>query len=118
MALDVVADFSTILTERGHTVTLRKPTVTIGPSGEVTAVSDADSSVSAIMLKLSDKDRTLLEQGIALRGDIKGYFTAATSVVVGDIIIDDSEDWRVVHTIRRKVDGSDVYLMAVLRRVV
>lgn len=116
---DPTADFNVIIGERGKNVTLKKPTVTTGPSGEVTAVSEAQTTVAAMRRRIADKDRDLLKQGIALRGDIKGFYRADSDVEEGDTITDTIGDvWRVKAMFRRLWDdGTEIFRKTVERRI-
>lgn len=103
------ADFDTILTERGQTVTRRRHTNTVGPSGEITAVSTADATLSMIIRRLTDKDRKLLPQGLSRRGQLKGLAAGDADLQDNDIIIDgNSDEFRIIGFFRREWDTGTV----------
>lgn len=116
----IIADLATILTDDGQDVTLKKHTVTVGPMGEVTAVAESSSTtVRALRSAVTDRDRELLEQGIARKGDIKGVYKTADDPDEGDVIVDgNSEKWRIIRVNRRiGTVGTEVFKSTIERRI-
>ena len=105
---DILVDLNNILLDHGRAFQVKRQSVTEDSLGNVTDVSNTEGAVYGILQDITRKDRKIVDMGLAVPGNIKGYFKMTYSVVSagvsttfeikeGDVLIDNktSDDWRI-----------------------
>ena len=107
-------DFDTILDEVGTTYTVTRQTTTEDGSGNVIDVSNSTFDALAYLQHVNIKDRGLLDQGISVSGEYKGYFkheyvNGGTNVIEeGDLVTnEDGQKLRVTKILGERHFSND-----------
>lgn len=129
-AIDAIGDIKEIILEHGISATLIRKTEIKGNMGEVTSVSSTSYNVPCMLQDITKKDRQIHEMGLAVPGNIKGFFypsypsgvtgqSGTLYVKVGDIIQDDdSKQWRIEQIIgERHFEGQIAFKVAILKNL-
>ncbi len=123
--------FKKILGRHGQIVSLRKTVPTLDSFGGITAYTNTDYSIKWLPQPITEKDRNLVEMGLAVAGDQKAffypYYTSVDTGVVGanitietgDIITDThSIKWRVEQKLGGRIaDGTEIFAPCIIRRM-
>ena len=80
-------DFTEILDQIGQSITVRTLTRTIDTNGNITAVTPADVTVSAVVQEASYKEKIFLQAGLVNIGDTMFFVAPSTVVTIYDQII-------------------------------
>jgi len=81
-------DFVEILDQIGQSITIRAITRTIdATNGNITAVSTADTTTTAVVQEVSYKEKIFLQMGLVDIGDIMFFVGPSTSITIYDQII-------------------------------
>lgn len=116
-------DFSDIIDEVGTNYTLIQQSDTTDPMGNVTAVSETSFTARGYLQHITLKDRTLHAMGLAVPGNIKGFFkheyTGSKIIIEGDILEDDeNKKWRIVTILgERFITNTEVFKVLILRNI-
>ena len=110
------ADFQVMLDDLGRTfkhITAVEATDVMG--GKLTR-TETSTTVTGIMIPITEKDREIRELGLAVPGNIKFFIKGDTTLDVGDIIIDGTKRWRIIQIVGERKSGSTlIFTSAVLR---
>jgi len=123
--------FIRILDKHGQTVTLRKSTTTRDGFGGITAYTNIDYPIKWYPQAITEKDRNLVDMGLAVAGDMKAFFypyytstdtgIAGSSITIetGDVIIDThSIKWRVENKLGGRIaDGIEIFSPTIIKRM-
>lgn len=123
--------FKKILLRHGQPATLRRSITTRDSVGGITSYTNTDYIVRWLQQPITEKDRNLVEMGLAVSGDQKGFFypyytSTDTGVVgpdivitVGDIITDSAGiKWRIESKLGGRIaDGIEIFSVAIVRRM-
>lgn len=98
-------DLDTILLERGRGFYVKRQTTTEGGMGNVLTVTNERFLVYGILMDITKKDRQIHDMGLAVPGNVKGFFKQTYPVSGGqtfeikenDILEDAAslQEWRV-----------------------
>ena len=80
-------DFNQILLDLGQTITLRKYTRTVDDDGRITAVSTADTDISAIVEEVGLKKIDLIAAGHYNVGDILFFINPDSDITIFDKVV-------------------------------
>jgi len=123
------SDIQDIITTNGSQVTLIRQTTTEDSMGGVTAVSEEEYSIWALIQDITRKDRQIHDMGLAVPGNSKAFFyheypdtltgNGDISVEVGDIIeYKDEKCWRVEQIIsQRQADNEEIFRVGVIKKI-
>ncbi len=107
-------DFDTILDEVGTTYVITRQTTTEDGNGNVIDVSNTTFNALAYLQHINIKDRELLNQGISVKGEYKGYFKheyvdGGTNVIKeGDLVTnEDNQKLRVTKILGERHFSND-----------
>lgn len=112
-------DVDQILSEWGQWLTIINSTFTKDGMGNVTAISDTDHKVNGIIMDISRKDLEIFNMGLAVPGNVKGYFKQKYYFESyewipkeGDILTDrDNTTWRIEKILgERRVSALNNYV--------
>ena len=80
-------DFTEILDQIGQSIVVRTLTRTIDVNGNVTAVTPADTTVSAVVQEVGYKERIFLQMGICQIGDTTFFISPSTTLSIYDQLV-------------------------------
>ena len=120
-----------IISREGQTATLTKVATTRDAMGGITAYTNTDYSIFWLQNAITEKDRNLIEMGLAVSGDMKAFFfpyytSTVTGVAgpditisVGDIVTDGAGNkWRIETKLGGRLsDGEEIFSPAIVRRI-
>ena len=113
-----IADFlNGPLNEFGKTFIRIQAVETEDSYGRKTGRTETETSITGIMVPITEKDRQLLEQGIAIVGDSKFFVKGDVSLNEGDIIKDGTKKWRVVQLNQRKAGDTLIFISVIMRNI-
>ncbi len=105
---DILTDLDAILLEQGRAFNVKRQSSTEDTLGNVTDVSNVEFSVYGILMDISRKDRQIIDMGLSVPGNVKGFFkmtystvsggvTTSNEIKEGDILVDSKtlDDWRI-----------------------
>ena len=84
-------DFNQIIEDVGQIITIRTVTRTINDDGLVTAVSNSDSSTSAIVEEIDAKKFNLIQSGYYDVGDVRFFIDPDITVNIFDKVVWNNE---------------------------
>ena len=123
-------DIQSIIKTHGMQAELIRETEDTASMGDTKTIGETGYTIFFIMQDITKKDRKIHEMGLAIPGNVKGFFyheysaeitKAGESVVVkaGDIIQDsDYKQWRVEQIVaERKFEGQEVFRTVILKKI-
>jgi len=122
-------DFQGIITDHGKSYTIIRQTETVDSVGGVSAISEEEYDIFALVQDISRDDRQIHEMGLAVPGNSKAFFydaytddetgNGALVVTIGDILKDeDSKRWRVEQIISKKQgDSNEIYRTGIIKKI-
>jgi len=126
---DLRSDIQSIIQTHGQQGTLIRPTENTGSMGDTKSLGVAGYTIFFIMQAITKKDRQIHEMGLAIPGNVKGFFYheypdsitghGTLTVKAGDKITDkNNKVWRVEQIIgRRKAKTKEIFRTAVLKKI-
>ena len=121
---DQTEDIDSILLEMGDMYTVTQEADTVTGKGNVTAATATTFNAYGVLMDITKKDRQIHEMGLAVPGNLKGFFKAhynkgADYIKEGDKITDKaSVDWRVIKIIgERTFAGLEIFKTLVLQKI-
>jgi len=118
---DAINDIDEILQEAGKTYLITEQTATVDSMGNTTAISSTEFYCYAHLESLTQKDRKLIDMGIAIPGDMKGFFKESYNsnyIKEGQILTDlDGIKWRIVQINERNITGDVIFVVAIMRNI-
>ena len=123
---DSVADIKEILLEAGDMYDVIQETDTTDTLGDVTAVSNSTFRAYGLLQDISKKDRKIIDMGLAIAGNIKGFFKptylsggVTYQIEEGNILTDKSNSkWRVVKIIgERTISDTEIFKVLILKNI-
>lgn len=110
------ADFQVILDDIGRSFTHITAVETSGSMGGKITRDETETSITGLMIGITEKDREIRELGLAIPGNVKFLVKGDVSLNEGDVIKDSSKRWRVVQILGDRKSGSTlIFVSAVLR---
>jgi len=120
-----------IIQKHGQGAALRRIVNNRDGFGGITSYSNTDYAIRWLQQPITEKDRNLVEMGLAVSGDQKGFFypyytSTDTGVIgpdiivtVGDVITDLAGiKWRIEQKIGGRIaDGIEIFSVAIVRRL-
>jgi hypothetical protein len=123
-ATDQTADIDSILLEIGDMYTVTQESDTLDGKGNVTATTPSTFRAYGSLQDITKKDRQIHAMGLAVPGNIKGFFKAhynngANYIKEGDRLTDkDSVDWRVIKILgERTYAGLEIFKTLILQKI-
>jgi len=122
-------DFQSIIKTHGMQGQLIDQTEEIGSMGDTKYTGVAGYTIFFIMQDISKKDRQIHEMGLAIEGNVKGFFyneypdsiTGHGTLIVqaGDMIQDKNNTWWRIEQIigGRKAKSKEIFRTAVLKKI-
>lgn len=122
-------DVESIIIDNGYLCVLIKQTETIDSIGGVTAVSEEQYNIWALIQDITRKDRQIHEMGLAIPGNSKVFLfweypdsitgNGSVQVEAGDIIqYKDSKRWRVEQIIsQHQADNNEIFRTAIIKKI-
>jgi len=122
-------DFQSIIKTHGMQGQLIDQTEEIGSMGDTKYTGVAGYTIFFIMQDISKKDRQIQEMGLAIEGNVKGFFyneypdsiTGHGTLIVqaGDMIQDKNNTWWRIEQIigGRKAKSKEIFRTAVLKKI-
>lgn len=127
---DAASDFEDVLMEIGAAFNVTRETTATDGTGKVTAVSDSDFRIFAIISDITKKDRQVHDMGLAVPGNrvlyLKPTYTITSggidtdyTVKEGDIFTDrNGYEWRVIKIVHEPyISGTQIYKKAVVQSI-
>jgi len=88
-------DFTNIIVDIGQSITINTITRTIASDGTITSVVTANTTVSAIVNEINNKEKILIDMGFAQIGDLVFLVGPSTTVGIYDKIVWNSTTYSV-----------------------
>ena len=108
------------ITQFGRTFNLIKVTDTLDTMGGKTAASEVSTSISGIMQFITEKNRDLLQMGLAKIGDSRFFVAGDVNLDEGDIIENPatSKRWRVERILgNRNTEAETIFISSILKNI-
>ncbi len=116
VAVGSQADFQIILDDLGRSFTHITAVETDDTMGGKTARTETSTTITGILLGITEKDREIRELGLAIPGNVKFFVKGNTTLTEGDIIVDGSKRWRVTQILGERKNASTlIFTSAILR---
>ena len=126
-----IQNFKNILNRHGQTANLRKVVPNRDGMGGVTSYTNSDYTIRWLQQPITEKDRNLIDMGLAVAGDMKAffypYYTSTDTGVVGpnitvetgDIITDShSIKWRLEQKLGGRIaDGTEIFAPCIVKKM-
>lgn len=84
-AASISPDLDAILLDNGRMFDVIRQTTTQDSMGDVTAVSNSEFLAYGILMDITRKDRQIHDQGLAVPGNVKGFFKESYTVTSGGV---------------------------------
>jgi len=122
-------DFHDIIKTHGMQGSLIHETEAIGSMGDTKIIGQSGYTIFFIMQGITKKDRQIHEMGLAITGNVKGFFyneypeeiTGHGTLIVqaGDMILDKNNNWWRIEQIvgRRKAKSKEIFRTAILKKI-
>jgi len=122
-------DIQNIIKTHGMQAELVRPTENTGSMGDTKDVGVAGYTIFFIMQAITKKDRQIHEMGLAIPGNVKGFFyheypdsitgNGTLTIRAGDKIKDkDNKWWRIEQIVGgRKAKSKEIFRTAVLKKI-
>lgn len=122
-------DFQGIIKTHGMQGQLIDQTENISSMGGTKAIGEKGYTIFFIMQGITKKDRQIHEMGLAIKGNVKGFFyneypatiTGNGTLIVqaGDMILDKNNNWWRIEQIvgGRKAKSKEIFRTAVLKKI-
>ena len=106
------------LKEFGRDYTKIRITDTLDSMGGKTVATETSETISGIIIFVTEKDRRLLEMGLARIGDAKFLVDGNVDLLEGDIIQDSGKKWRITQINGNRQDADEtVFISAIMRNI-